>query len=183
MAEPQTTRGGLRVKVLPAIAGALLILTGCGLIGGTVPDKPTISQSQAEARIDELIAQATEGLEPKPRLERFEGLNLLRRCQNPSEGGSENRIIVSKRYWLDGIPKKEPNVEITEKVVANLKKRGHDIYSSTGLGTDTPEVFVATRPDDFRMSLIGSADGSLSIGATSPCIWQGGTPGGEPTLD
>ncbi|MQA95715.1 MAG: hypothetical protein GEV11_14080 [Streptosporangiales bacterium] len=165
------------------LAMTLWALTGCGLFGGAVSDKPTINQDQAEARIDELIAEAMKGLDPKPRLERFEEHDLLRRCLDPADGGSEDRVVVSKRYWLEDIPKKEPNAQIAEQVIANMKKAGHSVFSTNGLGTDKPEIFIASRPDDFRMSLIGSADGSLSIGATSPCVWQGGTPGGEPTLD
>lgn len=194
MTEPKTEMGTGNAKATSGRArrGSALryllvfapwALVSCGILGDGVSDKPTIDQSQAEARIDQLIAQATGELDPEPELERFGDLDLLRRCVDPSDGGSEDRVVLSKRFWLRGIPKTKPNASIAEQVMANLEKNGHKVYASSGLGTAKPEIFAASQPDDFRLSLTWNASGALSIGATSPCIWQTGTPGLKPTLD
>lgn len=195
MAEPPTGQGvssrnadtsgiGRKSVVTTLFAIAVWTLGGCGLIGGSVSDETTINQSQAEARIDELIVQSTAGLDPKPRLVRNENWELADKCIDPADGGSEDRIIVTKSYWLRDIPKFEPNARIAEQIKANLERHGHRIDPKTnGLGTEKPEIFARSRPDDFLMSLEWNASGALSFGATSPCIWQTGTPGVKPTLD
>lgn len=161
--------------------GAATLLGGCGLFGAEVSDEPTMTQQQAAQRVDDLVNAAVSGVKPQPRLVAEEGFTLARRCTDPADGGSTDRIIVSKRYWLEDVPP-EKHGDIARQIQAKLVKQGYTIDKAQGIEKNQPEIFARTRPDDFLMSLTWSGGGPLSIGASSPCIWQNGTPGETPTL-
>lgn len=160
---------------------ALVTLGGCGLIGDDLSDKPTITQQQAVQRVDELVSAAVSGVKPQPRLVAEEGFTLARRCSDPTDGGSTDRIIVSKRFWLQDVPVAK-HAGVARQIRANLVKQGHTVETTRGIEKNQPEIFARSRPDDFLMSITSSGGGPLSIGASSPCIWQNGTPGQTPTL-
>jgi hypothetical protein len=50
------------------------------------------------------------------------------------------------------------------------------ISSTEGIWSSAPQIIVLAKPYAFGINLEWSSDGSLSIAATSPCIWPNGTP-------
>ncbi|MQA98458.1 MAG: hypothetical protein GEV11_29120 [Streptosporangiales bacterium] len=145
-------------------------------------DKPTITQAQAEKRIEDFAKATAEQLDPKPRLARInQPTSDLHNCIDPADGGSEDRIVVSRAYWLEDIPEAK-NADIARQIMEYWKRQGHSIDSAEGLDENQPSIHGYTKPDDFEIGVEWSTDGSMSFGATSPCIWQDGVPGKSPTL-
>lgn len=144
-------------------------------------DKPTVTQEQADQRVEELIQAATAGVDPKLRLEReIDPPGDLMHCLDPSDGGSEERIQVSRKYWLRDLPADEKS-NVARQILAHWKSQGYTIDRAAGLETGEPNIFGWTKPNEFSFSVQTTSDGEMSIGTTSPCIWQSGTPGVEAT--
>ncbi|MCX9191690.1 hypothetical protein C3Y87_09730 [Carbonactinospora thermoautotrophica] len=159
-----------------AVLGAVILcslLTACGQpVGGK---EKTLNQQQADQRAEEHIQRAVAAVfTPPPRLERQ--LFLTFQCKDPSDLGSEERIQVTRRYWLRDLPK-ERNREYFDKIHEYWTHNGYHVLEDDRADPNNPALFVEHNDDGFRMSLQANFQGDLTIGATSPCIW----PNGEPT--
>src|SRR5216683_2000080 len=156
------------------LALASVVLAGCGSAGGSVNGK-TITYEQANTRVDQLIQYAVAVISPKPRLEAIVFQSGVQQCLGPTDGGSNKRIYVTKNYWLRGVPT-DQNVAVATQVKDYWGRQHFLIETATGFDKGQPDISARSYPDDFLLSLSWSADGSLSMGASSPCIWTNGTP-------
>ncbi|WP_283137911.1 hypothetical protein [Rhizohabitans arisaemae] len=159
----------------------LSILVSCGFGGISMrrSEKPTITQEQAIARLEQLVAEAVANIDPKPRLELFEPSLTPGNCLDPMDGGSEDRLVLSRAYWLRGISK-DGVVEIAGQVKRNWEQKGYRI-KSTGFDSNKPDISGFSVPDDFILLLERTEEGGLYLGVTSTCIWPNGTP--EPSSE
>ncbi len=164
-----TTR--LRMLTVGAVLG---LLAGCASVTGTGGSMNTITQQQAIERVDRHITDAVAALPVEPQLTlAFEQLDGA--CTDPTDNGPRNRILVAQRYWLDGIPKdKDSNRAYFAAVREWWTNHGFRILEDDRTGD--MYLWVENNADGFRMSLQESAEGSVSLSATSPCIWPDGTP-------
>ncbi|MFB8764854.1 hypothetical protein VSQ99_20480 [Nocardiopsis alba] len=134
--------------------------------------KETITQDEAAAKVQEHIDGVMSSLPDEAELETRQGMNFAA-CDDPTDGGPKDRITVSERLWIRGLP--------TEENEANIELM-HDYWSNNGYRVlrderpDKPSITVESEEDAFRVSLRVSDQGSLSIGASSPCVWPEGTP-------
>lgn len=158
-----------RVCFLIMIFAALA--TGCGTSGGDV-DKPTITQAQALARVEQLIKETADMIKPGPRLELDRTSLELAKCHSPTDGGSEDRVIVDRGYYLRDIPKDQIG-QVAKQIREYWQQQGHIIE---GFSKDGTTIAAHSRPDDFLLSLDGTGDDVLLLGASSPCVWPNGTP-------
>jgi hypothetical protein len=134
----------------------------------------SIDAAQASARVDELIRASVATLISRPRLERSAGSDFSN-CFNAADGGSPDRVVVGRGYWLRDVPPAAfPNL-VTEMLHS---------WQSQGLtphGEDTMDVtqphLAATTPDGYTLSLDWRASNALFIQAVSPCIWPDAVPG------
>lgn len=165
-----------RPKRLVCAATLLMMaaMTGCTFITSTGADmQETITQEEAEEKVTEHIDNAVAALPEEAELETRRGMKAGS-CDDPTDGGSQDRVTVSERLWVRGLPVEdnEQNVEIL-----------HDHWMETGyrvLFDKRPEelsLSVEHEEDSFRMSIRTSDKGSLSLAASSPCVWPEGTPG------
>jgi hypothetical protein len=133
----------------------------------------TMNQDEAAERVQEHIDNAVAVLPDTLELERVGGVNVAA-CDDPTDGGPRDRVTVGRSYWLDGLPSEDNDTNIDLL---------HEYWTANGyrvLTDSRPEdVFLSVEheEDSFRMSVQGSAEGSLSLGASSPCVWPEGTPG------
>ncbi|MFI9558797.1 hypothetical protein [Nonomuraea endophytica] len=141
-----------------------LLLTGCAA------DKTTLTQAQAVGLIDELISETAHAITPRPKLEVLPSFNAPSGCLG--EGASENRIIVSRAYWLRDVPK-DQNLAISRQIRAFWQSRGHRIVAVGSNGN--PDLSGESQPDGFKLSLTRAKGDSLFLGASSTCIWPDGT--------
>ncbi|MET8333314.1 hypothetical protein [Streptosporangium canum] len=150
-----------------------ILVTGC--TGGGAVNEPTMTEAQALARVEQLIKETAAVIRPKPRLDLYRPSLNPNSCLDPSDGGSEDRIVVNRSYYLRDIPQNQV-AEAAKQVKQYWEQQGHFIggVSADGLG-----ITGRSRPDDFLFSLFATDDGNdvvLSLGASSPCIWPNGTP-------
>src|SRR3954467_8290997 len=94
------------------VFAAALLVAGCASEAhtqeGTVspmPDRPTITKAQALERIQELINGTVGAVDPQPTLKLYEPSLRDAPCDQPTDGGSKDRIVVYREYYLNGIPK------------------------------------------------------------------------------
>ncbi|MFB9526384.1 hypothetical protein [Nonomuraea roseola] len=136
-------------------------------------NEPTMTQAQALARVDQLVAETAAALSPKPRLELIQSSVPFSMCLD--EGKSENQVVVNRAYWLRDVPSSE-NMNIARQVHAFWERQGHVITSTGGWQVGHPSIGGESRPDEFILALTWSAGDDLYLAATSPCVWPDGTP-------
>ncbi|MBO3746835.1 hypothetical protein J5X84_12220 [Streptosporangiaceae bacterium NEAU-GS5] len=139
-----------------------------------MPDRPTITKAQALERIQELIDGAAAAVVPKPKLELYKPSLRDATCDQPTDGGSKDRIVVHREYYLNGIPKDQLK-DASRKIKTYWEQQGHYI---DGVAPDGIGIYARSRPEDFYLALSWSEGDVLLLGSTSTCIWPNGTPEG-----
>lgn len=194
-----TTEPGRRRprRTLLAVTAAALLLAGCGAGGpaggtegsgtndggtnggstdggGTEGRQPvgTLTIEQARQRAQRHIDSAVEALPVTPELtlQRDDELE----CTDPDDNGPRGRYQVGRTYWLDEIPA-ERNAEIVDTLHGHWTSGDFRVLADER-SADDRFVSVEHEGDAFRMSVQQSKDGSLSLGASSPCVWPDGHP-------
>ncbi|QSI48202.1 hypothetical protein CYL17_10345 [Thermobispora bispora] len=156
----------LRRLVSTAVLATLT--TGCA--GGFM--ERTITRDEALRRVHELIDDTVAIIDPKPRLDLDPTTLSVHHCLDPSDGGSEDRIYVTRGYYLRGIPKEKIG-DVARQIRRRWEERGHFIDSVSKDGT---VIAARSRPDDFTLALSWTAGDVLMIEVSSYCIWPNGTP-------
>ncbi|WP_327273508.1 hypothetical protein OG609_16535 [Streptomyces sp. NBC_01224] len=128
-----------------------------------------MDMSQAERTAEDLIQEAIRGVSPEPRLESFGG--GVKSCQEPSDGGSEDRVTLTRNYWLKGIPRDDAK-NVVRKVFENWKEAGHVVDAAPDYERRVVAANLRSKPDDFLMQVAMGLGGQLSVGVTSPCFWD-----------
>jgi hypothetical protein len=162
-----------RLKVTACATLAAFMLTACNNeVGQRESMEKTITQDEAAEKINQHVTDAMAALPETVELEPL-GPVAFASCDDPTDGGSKNRVTVSQRHWITGIPAEDNDQN------ADLL---HDYWTTNGyriIRDERPEkmsISVESEEDAFKISLRVSAQGDLSIGASSPCVWPEGTP-------
>lgn len=137
--------------------------------------KPTMTQQHASARAEQILRGTADAITPRPTLETYGPGSGTGPCLVNPNDTSDKRVQVTLTYWLRGISAQD-NASVAAQILHYWKHMGYAITDTKGLGTAAPNIFAGTPSDDFLISLQTSANGAMSIGATSPCIWPKGTP-------
>ncbi|MFI6740118.1 hypothetical protein ACIBI9_44955 [Nonomuraea sp. NPDC050451] len=135
-------------------------------------DKPTITKAQALARIEQLINGTVAIMRPKPELELHQPSLNDSLCLDPLDGGSEDRLIINRTYYLRGLPK-DSLKEVIAQVKAYWQSQGHSIEAQSDNGL---QLYGRSRPDDFFITIGWTEGDVLTLGSTSTCLWPDGTP-------
>lgn len=138
---------------------------------GEVVGLPTMTEQEAAERAEQHIAGAVAALPDRPALTLLSDLSM--ECLDPDDGGPPGRYEVGRTYWLDGLPS-DRNGSYVDALCSYWRSHGFRVLADTRPN----DLFVSVEHDDdaFRMSVVASDDGRLSLGASSPCIWPDGTP-------
>jgi hypothetical protein len=157
-------------------ATATLLVSGCG------PGQPgteqaaeteeTMNQDEAATRVREHIDEAVAALPEGAELEERRG-TLFGSCDDASDGGPPGRVTVSERFWVRGLPV-EDNEANAELMLEHWTGNGYRVLRDER--PDRLTISVEHEEDSFRVTLRVSDEGSLSLGASSPCVRPGGTP-------
>lgn len=180
-------------RVLLAVAAGALLLAGCGGgagVGGsgagTASDgteggrqMSTLTIEQARERAQQHIDSAVAALPVTPELTLHRDDEL--ECTDPDDKGPAGRHQVGRTYWLDEVPA-ERNAEIVDTLHDHWTSGGFRVLADQRSAGDR-FVSVEHGDDAFRMSVQQSKDGSLSLGASSPCVWPDGEPPGGADQD
>jgi hypothetical protein len=157
-----------RTGGIAAVVAAVLV--SCGIDGGEQPVN-TITQQEANNRAEQYVRDAVTAVSPAPRLEPL-AHEEAGDCSDPTDGGPRGRVLANRSHWLRDIPQGN-----NPAVVDALAKWWSD-HNFTVLTDERPKyVQVENKDDGFRMYVQESAQGGLTLGVTSPCVWPNGTPG------
>jgi hypothetical protein len=155
------------------LASVLLFITfatiGCGNM--QPPMKNTITLQQAKERVTHYLQWARTAFPAEAKY--TEHYTNEGYCDDPTDNGPRGRRTASQDYWIDGIDKTH-NAQHFDNMLKQWKSDGWQVLTD-----NRPKdgyIWVENPADGFRMALQESAEGSLSIGATSPCVWPNGTP-------
>ena len=162
-----------RLKIAAYITMATLMLTACNPVAyWRASMEETITQDEAADKVWEHINGVMSSLPDEAELETRHGMNFAS-CDDPTDGGPKDRITVSERLWIRGLPaeENEANIELMYDYWIN---NGYRVLRDER--PDKLSISVEDEEDAFRVSLRVSDQGSLSIGASSPCVWPEGTP-------
>ncbi|GAA0950899.1 hypothetical protein [Nonomuraea longicatena] len=91
----------------------------------------TLTQAQADARVQQLIRDTAGALTPKPRLELIPDGSGADRCLG--EDASEGMVHINRAYWLRDVPVSE-NLNLSRQVKAYRQAQGHritELFSSS----------------------------------------------------
>lgn len=163
----------IRSRLRTCAIALALVTAGCGADpSGETGREGTMNQEEAAERGQEHIDNAAAVLPDTLELEPVGGVNFAA-CDDPTDGGSRDRVTVGRSYWLDGLPSEDNDTNI-DLLYEYWTANGYHVLTDS-----RPEdVFVSVEHEEdfFRTSVQASAEGSLSIGASSPCVWPEGTP-------
>ena len=157
-----------RLRMAACAITTVLAVTACNTAQGSETIAQDEAAEQAREHIDSLMGE----LPATAELEERGGPNVAA-CDDPTDGGPKDRVIVSDIYWVRGLPieDNEHNVELMHAYwTANGYRVVHD------LRPDELFLTVEHEEDAFLVSVQSSMQGSLSISASSPCVWPEGTP-------
>lgn len=133
----------------------------------------TMTQQQATTRAKQILEQTAAVLHPKPTLEVNKFTTSTDQCLADIPN-ADKMITVSYDYWLRGIPPHQFG-SIGRQIKAYWERQGYSLSEASGFDSGTPNISGVTK-DDYLISLDWSADNSLSIGTTAPCIYPHGKP-------
>lgn len=161
-------------RTLAVLAVMTLSLTSCGPLsfgGNTL--KPTLNQQQATDRIERYIHDALTAFAPlKPELEPFGMTNVP--CDDPDDGGPQGRVTLADHYFLRDLPPGYDTAPLFDQMLGYWKREGFVVMRDER--PTTQSISVQHPVDGFEMGLDRGADGTISISASSPCIWPAGHP-------
>ncbi|WP_370947777.1 hypothetical protein AB5J62_09525 [Amycolatopsis sp. cg5] len=132
--------------------------------------KPTITEQQANGKVEQYIAGALTALPPAGKI-------LFARnrpeCTDPTDKGPRGRYEISASYEITGLdPAQYPGY--FDAIVRWWTTHDFDV-----LADHRPKdtyVFARNKTDAFDMSFESNDLGKLYVGATSPCVWPDGNP-------
>ncbi len=125
-----------------------------------------MSRDQAAEKVQEHIDGTLTALPEGAELEAREGL-LFASCDDPTDGGAKDRVTASETFWVRGLPAEdnEANIDLMyEYWTENGYRTLHDLRPEDNF------VTMEHEEDSFRVSVETSNKGSLSLGASSPCV-------------
>lgn len=162
----------LVTTALPLLAGvAVLMATSCT---GQETEDPGggMNRNEAAERVEEHINESVSVLPESVELEPGRETNFAA-CDDPTDGGPQGRIIASRVYRLSGLPT-EDNGANAELLHQHWSDKGYKIMRDRRL--ERIYISAETSGDSFIVFLRSSVQGTLSLGASSPCFWPDGAP-------
>lgn len=134
-----------------------------------------MTKQQAIVRAEQIIRATAAAIKPAPRLERYPSIVEETSCVDPTDGGSPDRTVIHRTYWLRGIPR-DRNGDVARQIKAHWDGMGVRYSSEVSLDGSDPRISGYTQPDEFLVSLSTNAGDDMYVSATSPCLWPNGTP-------
>ncbi|HUL24701.1 MAG TPA: hypothetical protein VLW44_02885 [Streptosporangiaceae bacterium] len=158
-----------------AVVAAVVPLGASGCTGGSTLPQHTITEHQAITQAEQILRDTASAITPRPTLELSRLLTDTGPCLVDPTNTADTRVQVSRAYYLRGFPR-QGNASVAQQVLAYWQHKGYAISDTQRMNGDTPAIHGATSSGDFTISLDTGGDGTLTIGATSPCLWPNGTP-------
>jgi len=168
------TRAGLLAILLLAAACGCTSAQTSAPSSGKDNSMDTLTTQQAGDRANEHVKNAVDALPIEPSLERQKHLSDSMECIDPTDDGPRGRYEIDRNYELHDIPQ-ERNSELVDALYHYWKNNNYRILADQR-SRDDKFISVQHNEDAFRMSVDEDDHGTLSLGASSPCVWPDGTP-------
>lgn len=154
---------------LAAVASSVLV--SCGVVSEDPESQEEnvgekIDQNQAYEKVEEHINGAVAMLPDGVTLEPLSDPTFST-CDESSDGGEQGHVSVGHIYWLRDLPT-EDNESAAETLHQYWSVNGYEILEDRR--PEEISMWVEHNEDAFRMSLRVSNQGTLSLGASSPCV-------------
>jgi hypothetical protein len=137
--------------------------------GEANPDAPAITRGE------QLLHTTMQAVDPKLRLD-YDPLlgNQVTQCL-ADIADADKMVTVDRTAWLRGVPS-GGQVPLANAIKSYWEKQGYTIGDTVGFNQNLPQIDQVQTHDAFWMSLSTANNGTMSIGASSPCIYTDGTP-------
>ncbi|WP_018790778.1 hypothetical protein [Salinispora arenicola] len=165
-----------RVGALLVTAVAILVTTA-GCFGKDKALQPTETIAQATQRLDVLLQEALAQLPADVTTERAYKLDAIP-CDAPTDGGPDGRIFAEHDFEI--VPPASGAWSVTEvfpTLSAFWQQKGYKATTEDRIANEH-RYFVQT-DDGYQIFVLTYDRGDhydVSVGASSPCVWEFGTP-------
>ncbi|WP_433794998.1 hypothetical protein [Actinoplanes sp. CA-252034] len=139
--------------------------------------QPTETKDQAAERVEALVREAFTQVPTGATLKFSDGSDIGS-CDDAESGAPRGRIFAERRYNL--IPDAAgswPAEQTIPALVAFWEQQGYRVHDDRR--SERPPRFVVRTPDDYSVVVDAwDRDGyyDYTLSASSPCIWENGTP-------
>lgn len=166
-----------RVGAVPAMA-IVIMLAMAGCLGKDKALQPTETSAQAAERLDTLLREAVAQLPSDVTIEKALSVDALP-CDAPTDGGPSGRIFGERNSRIIPSPVNSWSVtEVLPTLSAFWQRKGYKVITDERF-RNLHSYFVQT-DDGYRLFIETWDRGDhydVSVGASSPCVWEFGTPG------
>lgn len=167
-----------RRRAVTTVAVMALSLALAACMGKEEGLQPTETQTTAIERVEKLIQDAVAQLPAGTTLKDDYRSNEAA-CDDPTDNGPAGRIIVEHRHWI--VSSESFGAWKTDKVIPPLvtywQQQGFEVRHDL---RDRPDPrYTVENADGYLVSVRRYDRGAsyeFTLSATSPCIWQNGTP-------
>lgn len=122
------------------------------------------TEHDATALVEAHLRDAIAALPDQPALRPLR--NGRRHCADPVTGEDSDTVAITRGFWLDGIPANRVGPSLAA-LRAHWGEHEFEIIADTS----PVERFVEVQnAEGYRMSIVVSDAGVLSIGASTPCV-------------
>ena len=135
--------------------------------------EPTAKLADVQATAQRLVNDAATAIFPPGFKLEDQGQQPLP-CTGPS-GRPDGRVLTSVNFWVNEVDRAQNNSYFDA-----LKTWWAAHQWSLANDSRPGDMFINAGHDGYLMSLEASKEGRLNIGASTPCVWQNGTPESKP---
>ncbi|MFE6389155.1 hypothetical protein [Nocardiopsis dassonvillei] len=163
----------IRFRPWAWVIALALVATGCGPgESGESGTEATMTEDEAAEKVREHIDNTMTALPEEAELEERRG-TIVAACDDPTDGGSRDRVTVSETFWVRGLPV-EDNDATFELLHEHWSSNGYQVFED--LRPEDMFLSVEHAEDAFGMTVQVAGDGSLALSASSPCVQPEGAP-------
>ncbi|MEU3299468.1 hypothetical protein ABZ729_06510 [Streptomyces sp. NPDC006678] len=148
-----------------AVALAVAVVSGCGLIGDG--DAEQMNMQEAGDRAEQMLDGMFGAIEPSVETQRGPSSDSI--CTDFKNDSTGTGSITRRRYVMT-IISDERRGSFLGLVERHWKKDGYEI-TSVRKHKDSPAIFAST-PEGFRVVLQFGFKGQASFDVTSPCVTE-----------
>ncbi|NIL43234.1 hypothetical protein HCB17_20400 [Salinispora arenicola] len=159
------------------VAAVVVMLAMAGCLGKDKALQPTETSAQAAERLEELLREAFAQLPSDVTVDRRLRVNAVP-CDAPSDGGPEGRVFAERNAEIIPPASGAWSVTVVLPILSEFwEQKGYKVITDERFGNQ--HRYTVQLADGYRLFIrTYDRDGSydVAVGASSPCVWEFGTP-------
>lgn len=159
------------------VAAVVIMLAVAGCLGKDKALQPTETSAQAAERLEELLREAIDQLPSDVTVDRRLRVNAVP-CDAPSDGGPEGRVFAERNTEI--IPPTSGTWSVTEvlPILSEFwEQKGYKVITDDR--SRNRHRYTVQLDNGYRLFIRTYDRGGhydVYLGASSPCVWEFGTP-------